>query len=290
MEKIHILGSSGFIGSYLFKKFNENKNYDVKGYSSKKCNLLNPESIKDALQKITEEDSIIMTSSIVRLKENSLESMVTNIKMADNISKFIEKNKVKRFIFLSTTDVYGIIEPNKIINEKLLLNPNDYYSVSKLSSEYILRKNCSDNNIPLFILRLSAAYGPNDDGKSTINKLVKSADEGKIIIKGDGKDKRDFIYIDDVYRIIQEGIANKTNTTLNIATGKSYSINRIVNIIKKYYPNDFLIEYSPKEKISQKRNKNMVFDISLFKENFPDFEFTDIEKGIETYIGTYKSL
>lgn len=281
MKKIHIFGANGFIGSNLLKKFNEERKYPTIGYSSKNCNLLSLNAIEKTLTKLTKEDTIIMTSSITRLKENSLESMIKNITMADNISKFIRKIDLDQFIFLSTGDIYGI-NPVQPINEKLLPEPNDYYSISKLVSEFILKKSCSEKEIPILILRLSAVYGPGDKNKSTINKLVESAiSNRKIIIYGDGTNKRDFVYVDDVYQIIKKGVENKTNAILNLATGKSHSIKEITNIIKQYCPVDFSIKYKQKE---QERIKEMNYDVSLLKEIFPDFNPKNIKKGLALYI------
>lgn len=278
--KIHILGASGFIGNSLLKEFNKKGEYLVKGYSSKDCNLVSSKSIENALYKLTKEDVIIMTSSITRLKGNSLESMMKNVTMAENISKFIEKNNPSQLIFLSTIDVYGI-NPLQPINENLLPEPNDYYALSKLASEFILKKSCSSKDIPLLILRLSGVYGKGDKGKSTINKLIESAKQGKITIYGDGEDKRDFVHVIDIYEVIKKGIKNKINATLNIATGKSHTINKIVEKIKLYCPKKFSIKYKQKK---LKRIKEMKCDISLLKKTFPDFEPRGIEEGLFSYI------
>lgn len=281
--KIYILGAKGFIGGNLLKKFNEDGNYNALGYSSKDCNLLSSESIENALDKSTREDIIIMTSCITRLKENSLESAVKNMRMASNVGEFIEKNPINQFIFLSTCDVYGI-NPIQPINENLLPEPNDYYALSKLASEFILKKSCSNKKIPLLILRLSGVYGRGDDGKSTINKLVKSVIlNKKITLFGDGEDKRDYIYVDDLYKIIKEGIKNQTNITLNIATGRSYSIKEIIEIIRSNYPGDFLIEHQ-KEKSEQKRIKDMTYDVSLLNKTFTSFKPTSLKTGLSYYI------
>ena len=91
-----------------------------------------------------------------------------------------------------------------IITEELLPQPFNYYSISKLSSESILKKVCFKNKIPLLILRMPGIYGPGDDDISLINKFVKSAlTKKKVTLIGNGKDKRDLVYVDDIYKIIK---------------------------------------------------------------------------------------
>ncbi len=279
--KIHVLGSSGFIGNQLYRYFSED-NYSVKGYSSLDCNLLSKNSIKKSLR-INPKDVVIMASSITRLKGNSLESMIKNIKMADNVFNFIKDDSLSQFIFLSTIDVYGT-RPKLPINENLSPNPKDYYSLSKLSSEFILKNSCANKNIPLLILRLSGVYGKKDEGKSTINKLVESANKGKITIFGDGNNRRDFVHVKNLYDVIKNAIFNKTNCILNVATGKDYSIKEITEIIKEFFPRTG-IEYKEK---TNGRAKDIVFDTALLKKTFPKIEFMGIKEGLDLYLREYK--
>ena len=230
---IHILGSSGFLGSQLYLYFSE-RNFQVKGYSSADCDLLSSDSIKESLL-VGAEDSVIMASGIARFKENSLESMIKNMSMASNVSRFINENKIGYLVFLSSPDVYGT-SINGLINEELPLSPEDYYAHSKYLSEFIFKKCCSDNNIPLLILRVSGIYGPRDHARSTINMLVEPAEEGRMTIFGDGSDKRDFIHTNDFCRIVEGGVEKKIEGILNVATGKSHSINEIVGFIKEFFP------------------------------------------------------
>lgn len=287
-KRIIILGASGFIGKYIYKNFQSDMIYDVVGFSSKDCNLLSPDQIQEKLLFIEEDDVIIMASAITRLKENTFDSMIKNIQMADNISKFIGGKRVGYFIFLSTVDVYGLVDTTNFIDEKLLPNPNDYYALSKLSSEFILKKMCNKNNIPILILRLSGIYGYGDQGKNTIGKLIESAIKNKeITVYGDGKDKRDFVYVGDVCNIIKNATKHKINTILNVATGKSYSINEIVEIIKLNYPEKFVVKYKAREDYFEERVKDMIYDVSLLTTTFPDLKFKDIKEGISIYINNF---
>lgn len=280
--KIHILGASGFVGSSLYRNFSKDDEFGVRGYSSQDCNLLFHNSISLTLPKLTKEDVVIMASSITRLKENSLESMTKNIKMADNISRFIGDNPPAQFIFLSTADVYGI-NPTLPINERLLPNPNDHYAISKLSSEFILKSMCSNKGIPLLTLRLSGMYGNGDEGISTINRLVKSAMNEKITLVNGGVDRRDFFYVDDLYKLIKEGIDKKTDLTVNVATGEDYSIREIAELIRFLFSEKVSIDYEERKE-SGKRIGRMQFDIKLLKETFPKIRFTDIKSGLSLYI------
>jgi len=285
-KKIHILGASGFIGNSLYRNFSAENETEVKRYSSQDCNLLFYNSVSLTLPEFNKDDVVIMASSITRLKENSLESMAKNIKMADNVSRFIGNNPPSQFIFLSTADVYGI-SPTLPINEKLLPNPNDHYAISKLSSEFILKSTCSKKDIPLLTLRLSGMYGNGDDGISTINRLVKSAREGKITLVNGGVDRRDFVYVDDLYRIIKEGIDKKIDLTVNIATGENHSIREIAELIGFLFSEKISIEYKERKEEGN-RIGEIRFDTRLLRETFPKIRFMDIKSGLSFYIQEQK--
>lgn len=288
-KRIIILGSSGFIGKWLLEKFSLHSNLEVKGFSSNDCNLLSMDDVRNALSDTTGDDVLIMTSAITRLKENTFNSMLKNIQMAENVSKVIAEYPVGQFIYLSTVDVYGIYVKSDVkISEELDFNPNDYYATSKIVSELLLKKECCKKNVPLTILRLSGVYGPGDEGKSTIGTFILCAlKERKVCVYGKGQNMRDYVYIDDIYKIANEAIRKKLNKTINIATGKSYSVLQIVDVIKSLSPRRFQIESRPKANKDEKRIEDMMFDCSLLRKEFPGLQMVDLEDGISCYISHF---
>lgn len=290
MRKVYIFGASGFIGSNLQRDLSAIRDYELLGYSSKECNLLSLPAVEKALSSSTREDIAIIASGITRLRENSFESFKKNVLMAENFSASMRKYPLRRIIFLSTVDVYGLLNDNCRIKEDLLPDPDDYYALSKITSEYLIKKCCLDKNISMAILRLSGVYGPNDYKKSTLNRLIESAIKGRITIYGDGLSRRDFVYVKDISSIIQMIIATDENMLLNLATGRSYSIKQIVEFIRLSCSNSFNVEYRPEEKGAQQRARNMVYDISLLTKRFPNFNFTDIKDGISLYFKNIKEV
>ena len=288
-ERIIILGASGFIGKRLFDRFSLHRDLEVKGFSSKNCDLLSMNNVTNILSDITSNDVLVMTSAITRLKENTFNSMLKNIQMVENVSKVLVEHPVGQFVYLSTVDVYGIdLKKDVKIGEKLELNPNDYYATSKIVGEFLLKKECSKKDIPLTILRLSGVFGPGDKGESTIGALVQSAfKEKKVGIYGDGKDMRDYVYVDDIYKIINEATVRKPNMPINVATGRSYSILQIVDMIKSLSPYKFQVEFRPKVNKGDKRIDDMIFDCSLLTKEFPNLQLTELKEGISCYISYF---
>ncbi len=279
MSNIVIFGSSGFIGKYLLKYFD--KEYNVVGLNSNDCNLLIIDEVNKIFDLFNENTIIIFASSIVRTIENSFDSHKKNVLMAQNISLSIAKNKVKikQLIFLSTIDVYGI-ENDEIINENTLPSPNDFYSISKLSSEFILKKCCRENKTLLTILRLPGVYGK-DEQNSTLGKMIKNAEAGYLTIFGNGSPTRDFLYIGDLYHIIVSCIKEKIFDVVNVVSGKSYSINEIAEAIMLLYPDVTIIH---KKQIMQ-RQQYLVFNNSKLKSIIGNYKISKLLQQLQIIKG-----
>ena len=283
--EVVILGSNGFIGSWLLQRFATDTPWPTRGYSSKGCNLLSSSAVETTLRTVTPNAVVIMASSITRLRENSFQSLINNVTMAHNLAEVVAKHGAKHLVFLSTVDVYGGLESQEVITETLIPAPSDYYSMSKLLSEYIIQHCCQEVGVPLLTLRLSGVYGPGDTGKSTISKLVESATKrGSFQIFGDGQDLRDFCYVDDVYRIILAAIVAGTTTTLNVASGQSYSVSEIVQKLKSFWPRNILVEYKSRDGSEKKRAQSMVYDLARLKRTFPKLQLTDLDTGLALYM------
>ena len=282
MRNIVILGNTSFIGLNISEKLNNE--FNIFGFNSKNCNLLEYKHVEKTLGAIENIDCIIFCSSITRLKENTIFSLEKNVLMALNVAKFIEKYPIKQLIFLSSIDIYGNTEEE--YTEDLLLNPNDYYAKSKSISEIILKEAVKKYNTKLFIPRLSGVFGKNDKNKSTIYDLVSSAlNKKEITLFNNGEDTRDYIYIDFLIEIIKNAINKEYEGILNIATGKSYSIKTISQLIINLIDNNVKLILNNDKNSS--RNKKINFNISKLKNSNLINNNLDIKDYLQLYIGCF---
>ena len=145
----------------------------------------------------------------------------------------INKHRIKRFIHVSTDEVYGDNEGSS--DEKSLMNPTNPYSASKAAAECLVRGYYHSYNIPVIITRGNNVYGPCQYPEKAIPRFCLRLLQGKKCeIQGDGKQTRSFLYIDDVVHsfdyILNKGIVGET---YNISSVEEISVLTVVKELVK---------------------------------------------------------
>ena len=145
---------------------------------------------------------------------------------------------VKRFIQISTDEVYGSIERGKF-TEDSPLNPRNPYSASKAGADRLAFACFATHNVPVIITRCSNNFGPNQYPEKFIPLFITNALENKPLpIYGDGRNVRDWIYVEDHCAAVDFLIENgKIGETYNVAGGNEVEnieiARRIVNKLCK---------------------------------------------------------
>ena len=160
------------------------------------------------------------------------------------------KNRVKHFIFFSSSMVYGNFKKAKV-NENDECNPLGIYGALKFSAEKIIEAYGQTFNLPYTIIRPSALYGERCISRRVGQIFIESALNNKeITIQGDGEEKLDFTYIQDLINGVIKAInSNKSlKNTFNLTYGKSHSINSLIDILKESFPN-IKVKYIKRDKL-----------------------------------------
>ena len=157
------------------------------------------------------------------------------------------------FHHVSTDEVFGSVDDNIKFNENTKYDPRNPYSASKASSDHLVRSWINTHDIPAIITNCSNNYGPYQFPEKLIPHTISNALLGKgIPIYGDGKQIRDWIYVDDhveaLFTVLEKGKIGETyligsnNECHNIDI-----VNKICSILDEKLPTDnsynSLIEY-----------------------------------------------
>ena len=274
-----IISNRGFIGKSIFNSLKIYKDYSVYGLNSQNCNLLNLNKTKKTISKIINKPfTIIFLSTFGRFPEDNYSVFNKNIKMITNFLNSINKAFIEQFIFFSSTCLYGRPPKSLPMHENLECIPNSYYGLSKYVSESLIKLQLS---CPITIIRIPGVYGELDNNKSIISNFISNINQNKsITIYDKGLVLRDYVYIDDIIKIINKSIYSKLDTTINIATGESIKIIDILNMIQDKLNIEGNINFIN----SGHTQFNMSFDITNLRNIFPKFTPTNINDGISKII------
>ena len=168
---------------------------------------------------------------------------------------------MKKFIFASSASVYGDTK-NLRVKENLKLSPQHFYAYTKFLGEKMVKSYCKIHKINFTILRFFNVYGPKSN--AVVAKFIaQKIQKKKITIFGNGKQKRDFVHVDDLSNAIYKIIISKIkNEIFNIGSSMAKSIISLKNIISKRADHIFVdkrkddieISISNIEKIKKKLN------------------------------------
>ncbi|MFZ4590398.1 MAG: SDR family oxidoreductase [Ignavibacteria bacterium] len=165
------------------------------------------------------------------------------------------KEGVKRFVFASSSSVYGD-NPELPKHERMITNPLSPYAVSKLAGENYCRVFSSLYNLETVCLRYFNVFGPRQDPNSqysaVIPKFIKSINNNqRPIIYGDGEQTRDFTYVANVVEAnILASLKNNNGKHLvaNCACSEQISLNELVKSISLIAQKDIKPIYEEKRK------------------------------------------
>jgi UDP-glucose 4-epimerase len=280
-----VLGSRGFIGKRIVETLSKDPSFKVEGFSSLHANLTDSLQTLSLKNNIREGEALVIAAAITRDRKDTPTTMLDNIKIASNIVSLIFGHPVSHVVYLSTVDVYGRENLRLPLDETSDIRPSSYYAISKYASELILQKACRDGNISFTILRLPGVYGPDDTHESPIKVFITSAIKKSLIkVTGDGSQLRDFLFVDDIHKVIRQVIFKKISGIYNIVTGKSHTINQILNLIEDISKYKLNKAYDKKSKDKQ----DMVFNKSALLSQLPGFRFTDLSEGLARTYNYYK--
>lgn len=250
--KYIITGGFGFIGSHLYclLKKNNNKCLIIDNmYSGVKENIKDI-NISDYIVSDIRDDTIdkyfnngdilihlAAISSLPECQSEPNEAFDVNVNGTIKLFEICRRKNVKKIIFASTSAVY---ENNRdsFCKESDVINPTLIYSLTKYTCENICKSYIKNYNMNISVIRFFNVYGGNQDFRRlspplTIYIMKELINNKRPILHSNGKQKRDYVYIDDLLKLILLVIDNSENHIVNACSNSSISVNEIFDIIKK---------------------------------------------------------
>ena len=262
--RIGVTGGAGFIGSNLAKHLVLAGHKVFIFDNLETGNLSNLEGVntrvtRGDLRKLLEVDSFIQKEeidycvhlgalgSVPRSIDTPRASFEANAIATLNVLESVKKRSIP-IIFSSSSSVYGKnLKLPKI--EKDWLSPISPYAASKLAAEAMTLAFRESYGISTLVYRLFNVYGPKQNPDSlyaaVIPKWIFAAFKGEpLTVYGDGEQKRDFTFVDDVVQIFSNSIKENHDADypVNLAFGNPVTLNEIIRVFKTYF-GEIKVEY-----------------------------------------------
>ena len=252
-KKILITGGCGFIASHivihLVKNYPEYNvvNVDRLSYCSSLNNvkeienepnykfyLMDITSVNemDKIFEIEQFDTIMHFAAQTHVDNsfgNSFKFINDNITGTHVLLELAKKYNIKRFIHVSTDEVYGETETN--VNENTILNPTNPYAASKAGAELLVNSYNISFKLPTIITRGNNVFGPHQYPEKLIPKFINMLNRNMDLpIHGSGEESRNFIYIDDVVNAFEVILhSGKIGEVYNIGTEYQITNNEVAD-------------------------------------------------------------
>ena len=264
--KLLVTGGLGFIGSnFILKTLHENEGFDIvnvdaelagsniknlsqvknlENYEYVKGNITNRKLMEDLIKNCDVVVNFAAESFVDRSINDANPFLVSNIRGAYTILDIITKQK-KRMIQISTDEVFGSLS-NETATEESKFNPSSPYAATKAAAELLINSYFTTFNSDVIITRCTNNYGPRQFAEKLIPKtIILAYHNKKIPIYGNGKNIRDWIYVDDHCDAVLSALHHgKSGESYNISANNEIDnlaiVRKILEIMNK--PDD-LIEF-----------------------------------------------
>ena len=307
--KLLVTGGLGFIGSNFIVKLLENTkdinvvNIDAefqgsnhenlseiknnKNYSFVKGSITN----KNLMEKLISETDVVINFAAESFVDRSILDanpfLVSNIRGVYTILELIKIQK-KRFLQISTDEVYGSLEKNSA-REETRFNPSSPYAATKAAAELLVNSYNTTFDCGSIITRCTNNYGPRQHPEKLIPKIILLANQNKKIpIYGDGKNVRDWMYVDDHCDAVLEVLLNgKNGESYNISAKNEIDnltvVRKILEIMNKSEDLIEFVEDRPGHDVRYSLNSSKIRNKLNWKEK------TGFEEGIRKTVEWYLS-
>ena len=263
--KLLVTGGLGFIGSNFILKLLQQDDVEITNvdaelfgadhrnlskiensekYNFVKGNISNKKLMEEQITKCDAVVNFAAESFVDRSINDANPFLVSNIRGAFTILDIVTKQK-KRMVHISTDEVFGSLTEG-IADEQSKFNPSSPYAATKAAAELLMNSYSITFDSDIIITRCTNNFGPRQFIEKLIPKTIILANKNlKIPIYGEGKNIRDWIYVDDhcdaVERVLFDGKAGESyNVSANNEVDNITIVKKILNIMGK--PDD-LIEF-----------------------------------------------
>ncbi|MFA4910598.1 MAG: NAD-dependent epimerase/dehydratase family protein [Desulfobacteria bacterium] len=272
--RVVILGAGGFVSSAAQRRL-EALNIPVLALTQAMLDLAYQDAGTRLANILHPDDSLLFVAAKAPVKSEAM--LIENLRMCESVCEALKKTPVKYVVYISSDAVYA--DSDSPLTESSCAQPGSLHGVMHLAREVMLSNAWQG---PLCFLRPTLIYGKDDPHNGYgPNRFLRLTAAGKDIdLFGDGEERRDHIWIEDVAEIIKRVILSHSVGILNIATGEVVSFHDIAEQVVQLSSYKSQIKCNPRSGPMPHKGYRP-FNINAIHQAFPDFHCLPLSDGLK---------
>src|SRR6185436_10349832 len=311
MNRILVTGGAGFIGSHLvdrlldapdarvtvvdnfsdfydpaIKRANIAPHLAKKNFELVEADITDSRAMEDLFSR-SKFDCVVHLAARAGVRpslENPLAYETTNVQGTFNLLEAARRNEVPRFIFGSSSSVYGVNAKVPFSEDHPVASPISPYAVTKIAGEAACHTYSHLYGLRVVCLRLFTVYGARQRPDLAIHKFARLISKGlPIPMFGDGTTRRDYTYIDDIVAglIAAMKYDDSSFEVINLGESRTVELRRLVELIEQALGKRAIIDHQPQ----QPGDVPVTFaDVSKARRLLGYEPATQIEDGIQKFV------
>ncbi|WP_277681839.1 NAD-dependent epimerase/dehydratase family protein [Saccharomonospora azurea] len=185
-------------------------------------------------------------TSVLRSKEMPAKTYAENVGITHELLELARMHGVRRFVLASTNAVVGDVGTSTI-TEDMPLQPLTPYGATKAACEMLLSGYAGTYGMAACALRFTNVYGPGMSHKdSFVPRLMRAAlSDGGVKVYGDGQQRRDLVFLDDVVRAIESAWDSEHVGRAIVGAGRSVSVLELIDTVREVTGAPIPVEHVP---------------------------------------------
>ena len=268
-----IVGAAGFVGKAAMARLLA-RGVPVAGLARADVDLLAAGAGAQLAATLRPGDTLVVIAAQAPVKNHAM--LVDNLRMMAAVCVAMAAVPPGHLVYVSSDAVYA--DSDAPLTEASCAQPASLHGVMHLAREVMLADTAK---VPLCILRPTLIYGAADPhngyGPNRFRRLSQRKED--IVLFGEGEERRDHVYIDDVAELVARCVAHKSEGVLNVATGTVTTFHGIATQVAALAPAKPAIRTSPRSGPLPHRGYR-AFDAASTGRAFPDFRYTPLATGL----------